>query len=220
MNKELIVHVNPRSYISDSIKMIRTNVEYCRSHKNTKTLLITSSMPAEGKSFISSNLAIAFAQLNKKTLIIDCDLRKGRVHHLFGKENLRGLADILKENEVNKLSEYIINSEIKNLDLITRGNIPFNPSELLTYKVFDIIMEDLKDKYDMIILDGPPTVGLPDALVMAKKTDMVGIVTALGGISKELLVKTRKSLQSVDANIIGVIVNKVPKEHEGYYKYE
>ncbi len=220
MNKEIIVESNPKSVISEAIRMIRTNIEFSAKGKHAKTVLVTSSLSGEGKSFISTNLAAAFSQMNKKVIIIDADLRRGRLHKIFNLENKKGLSTILKNNEVSNIDDYIINTGIKSLDVLVRGEIPINPSELLTYKCIDILIETLKEKYDYIIFDGVPTTGLSDSLIMAKKVDMTLIVSALNIATKELLKNTKKSLESVNANIIGVVVNKVPRQGNGYYKYE
>ncbi len=220
MNKELVVHNNPTSVISENLRMIRTNIQFATSGRGGKTILITSSAPGEGKSFISSNLAISFSQLKKKTIIIDCDLRRGRLHRLFNLKNEFGLTTILRSNEISNSSDYITKSGIPNLDILTRGDIPINPSELLNTECIDMLLKTLKDEYDYIILDGVPTTGLSDSIILAKKVDMVVIVSALKTASKELLKNTKKSLESVNANIVGVVVNKVPRTNGAYYNYK
>ncbi len=220
MNKELVVIIDPKGQASEAIKMIRTNIEHCKSNKNSKTLLITSSLPGEGKSFISSNLGVAYAQLNKKVILIDCDLRKGRLHTIFNIDNLKGLSDILKSNEVGKVEDFIVKTETKNLSIIPRGKVPFNPSELLTYKTIDVMLEVLKKEYDVIILDGTPLNGLSDSVILSKKVDMTALVTSIGVSTTETLSVAKKSLSSVDANVIGVIANRVVKDKSSYYKYE
>ncbi len=223
MNKDLIVDLNPKSIISESIRMIRTNIQFLnKEKKNNKSNLIyvTSSVAGEGKSFVSSNLAISFAQLNKKTLIVDCDLRKGRLHNVFGLSNNNGLSKILTENEISNVKEYILKTNIENLSVLTRGSIPGNPSELLNSKCVDVLLESLGDKYDYIILDGVPTVGLSDSLIMAKKVDGVVVVTSLRTTTSDTFYETGKLLKSVKANVLGVVVNKVPKTNKKYYKYE
>ncbi len=220
MNKELIVKLNPKTYASEAIKMIRTNLEYINKTETTKAILITSSLPGEGKSFISSNLATSLAQLNKKVIIIDCDLRKGRLHKIFTFNNKKGMSELLKENELDLIDDYITSTNIDNLDIITRGSIPFNPAELLTYKSLDIVIELLKERYDYIIIDGTPILGLSDSISLAKKVDMTALVSAIGVSTNYSLLNAKKALESVKANVIGVIANKVPRTKERFYKYE
>ncbi|MFI3260276.1 MAG: CpsD/CapB family tyrosine-protein kinase [bacterium] len=219
MNKELIVHYNPKSYSTESIKMVRTSIEHFKTSKSS-SILITSSVPGEGKSFISSNLAIAFAQLNKKVILIDCDLRKGRVHKIFDVDNLLGMSNLLVTNEVGKIEDFIIHTEYDKLDIIPRGKVPYNPSELLTYKISDIIIEDLKNKYDVVIVDGTPVIGLSDSIILSKKVDMTVLVSAINTTTTDMLISAKKSLESVECNLIGIVANKAPKNKSRYYEYK
>lgn len=219
MNKELIVHVNPKSYATEAIKMIRTSVEHSKYDKKA-SILITSSVPGEGKSFISSNLALSFAQLNKKVILIDCDLRKGRIHNVFKVSNVHGMSDLLTSNEVGKINDFIIKTQYDKLDIIPRGKVPINPSELLTYKVSDIIIDELKGKYDYVIVDGTPLVGLSDSVILSKKVDMTILVSSIDISTTDSLATAKKSLSNANANIIGVVANKVPMNKSKYYEYK
>lgn len=219
MKNELIVEKKPKSVISEDIRTIRTNLEFSLVD-DSKTIMITSSVPGEGKSFISSNLATAFAQNNKKVLLIDCDLRLGRIHKIFEISNKKGLSSlILKLNEDTAYEEYIQKTDIKNLFVIPRGMVPPNPSELLSSKRFVKLIKDLEKVFDQIILDSVPVNGLSDALVISKVADKVLIVSRYGKTDITDLENTKRSLDNVGAKLAGVVINSVPKTRSKYGNY-
>ena len=220
MKNELIVKNKPKSIISEDIRTIRTNLEFLLTDNESKTFMITSSVPGEGKSFISSNLAVAFAQYDKKVLIIDCDMRLGRTHKIFELSNKNGLSNLIaKYDEDTALEEYIQKTEVKNLYVLPRGVVPPNPSELLSSKRFEVILKKLQKIFDYIILDSVPTNGLPDALVLSKLVDKTLIVCKYGYTDITDLESTKKALENVNANIAGVVINKVPKTRSKYGNY-
>ena len=221
MKNELIVKNKPKSIISEDIRTIRTNLEFLLTDNESKTFMITSSVPGEGKSFISSNLAVAFAQYDKKVLIIDCDMRLGRTHKIFELSNKNGLSNLIAKYDEDEtaLEEYIQKTEVKNLYVLPRGVVPPNPSELLSSKRFEVILKKLQKIFDYIILDSVPTNGLPDALVLSKLVDKTLIVSKYGYTDIADLEATKKALENVNANIAGVVINKVPKTRSKYGNY-
>ena len=221
MKNELIVKNKPKSIISEDIRTIRTNLEFLLTDNESKTFMITSSVPGEGKSFISSNLAVAFAQYDKKVLIIDCDMRLGRTHKIFELSNKNGLSNLIAKYDEDEtaLEEYIQKTEVKNLYVLPRGDVPPNPSELLSSKRFEVILKKLQKIFDYIILDSVPTNGLPDALVLSKLVDKTLIVCKYGYTDIADLESTKKALENVNANIAGVVINKVPKTRSKYGNY-
>lgn len=221
MKNELIVKLRPKSIISEDIRTIRTNLEFLLTDNESKTFMITSSVPGEGKSFVSSNLAVAFAQYDKKVLIIDCDMRLGRTHKIFEVSNKNGLSNLIAKYDEDEtaLEEYIQKTEVKNLYVLPRGVVPPNPSELLSSKRFETILNKLRKVFDYIILDSVPTNGLPDALVLSKLVDKTLIVCKHGYTDITDLESTKKALENVNANIAGVVINKVPKTRSKYGNY-
>jgi len=215
MKNELVVYYKPKSNISEEIRTIRTNLQFT-AVRNSKVLLVTSSVPGEGKSFISSNLACAFAQTGESTIIIDCDLRLGRTHKVFEVSNNKGLSNLLSSSELD-CGSYIKRTKIDNLFVIPRGPVPPNPSELLNSLNTKKLVGYLRERFDHIIFDGVPVNGLPDSLIMAGIADRVLIVSAMGYTNIDDLNETKKSLEKIDANIAGVIVNKVKKSKMGRY---
>lgn len=218
MKDKLIVYSKPKSNISEDIRTIRTNLQF--TSNNNKTILVTSSVPGEGKSFISSNLAVSFAQTGENVLLIDCDLRLGVQHELFKVSNKQGVSNLLASNKINKFKDYIQKTEIDGLSVITRGTVPPNPSELLGSNNMKELIELLSPLYDHIIFDGTPITGLPDSLIMAKVVDKVMIVCSMNYTNIDDLDSTKKALQKIDANIAGVVINKVePRRRGKYSKY-
>lgn len=219
MKNELITLVDPKSNVAEALRIVRTNLQFSAIDEKLKTILITSSLPGEGKSFISSNLAITFAQNKNRVLLVDCDMRKGRLHKIFNLSNEKGLSNLLIDEIDNDLKKYIQRTEIENLSVITLGTVPPNPSELLSSAKHKIVMEMLKNKFDYIIYDGTPITGLTDSLIMASLVDKVVIVSAVGNTKTDILDKAKKSLNNVNANIAGVIANKAPYTNSDYYGY-
>ena len=223
MKDELVVFDRPKSSLSENIRTIRTNLEFTAVNGSLKTILITSSISGEGKSFIASNLAAAFAQTGKRVLLMDCDIRKGRLHKIFDiDDNNLGLSNLLIDDElVNDVEEnsakYIIETRVNNLYIIPRGTIAPNPSELLGSARAIRLLEILKRKFDYIIMDCGPTIGLPDALILARLADKVVIVSSLNYTPMDMLINTKKSLENVQANIAGIVVNRVKGSSNNYY---
>lgn len=215
---ELLAQKYPKSVVSESIKTLRTNLQFSSVDEDIKTILITSSIPGEGKSFISANLAISFAQTDKKVLIVDCDMRKGRQHRIFKLSNSKGLSNLLIDDMTN-LKDYINKTSVPGVHVITRGTVPPNPSELLNSKKNADLIRVLKAKYDVIIYDGVPCNGLPDSIIMSKLVDKVLIVSSDSMTPKSVLESTKKQLESVNAPIAGDVLNNVNRKNSTYGKY-
>lgn len=215
---ELLAQKYPKSVVSESIKTLRTNLQFSSVDEDIKTILITSSIPGEGKSFISANLAISFAQTDKRVLIVDCDMRKGRQHRIFKLSNSKGLSNLLIDDMTN-LKDYINKTSVPGVHVITRGTVPPNPSELLNSKKNADLIRVLKAKYDVIIYDGVPCNGLPDSIIMSKLVDKVLIVSSDSMTPKSVLESTKKQLESVNAPIAGDVLNNVNRKNSTYGKY-
>lgn len=221
-NSELVVNYNPKSSFSESIKTIRTNLQFYLVNSDMKVILMTSPEPGDGKSFVSANLAVAFAQENKRVLIIDADLRKGRQHRVFKVENdkRKGYSNlILSSKDDQTINSFIVHTGIKNLDLLPNGNYPPNPSELLASTNNKELIEKLRERYDIIILDCAPILGLNDTLVMTKLSDVNAVVVSKRKTKIDALSQVKKNFEKVNAKIDGVILNKVKQKDSTYYGY-
>ena len=217
MKDELVIFNKPKSNISEDIRTIRTNLMFTASEDDAKVILITSSVPGEGKSFISSNLATAFAQTGESTLLIDSDLRLGRIHKVFGVSNEKGLSNLLIGQSVVDCADYIKKTQIPDLYVIPRGTVPPNPSELLNSNNTKKIITFLRKKFDHIIFDGVPINGLPDSLIMASLVDRVVVVASVGYTKIDELMETKKALEKIDAKIAGIVANRTIQTKRGKY---
>ena len=205
---------------NEEIKKIRTNIKFSSVKEDIKVICVTSSLPGEGKSLISANLAASFAQYSENVLLIDCDMRKGRQRKLFNipANDELGLSKLLiNKNWENDYKNYIKQTKIKGLSVIPTGIYPPNPSELLTSERFLNLLTKLRGEYDRIILDCPPIEGLSDALVVSSISDTTVLVAKYKSTPMNLLEKSKKALDKIGSKISGVILNHVDKEQNTYY---
>ena len=219
---ELKIKVSAKSIFSESIKTIRTNLSFMKGNQANKTILFTSPESGDGKSFIVANLAIAFAQEGKKVLIIDCDLRRGRQKEIFEidcDQNKGYSMAILHYTPDYKLGSHIFKfkSQEGSVSVLPKGITPPNPIELLGSAKNEAIIEELKEKYDIILLDCPPAVGLSDAIIMTKFSDINVAVISSKKTKMELLQRTKKNFEQAGAKIDGVVMNKVSLSDKSVY---
>ena len=228
MKKELIVQKNPKSPIAEMFRTLRTNIQFMNSKKNLKTILVTSTMPGEGKSWVSSNLAITFAQSKKRVCLVDADMRKGRLAQLFQTDKKPGLSNYLSgidsqgTREDDGILKYIKPTDINNLFLIPSGNVPPNPAELLGTEETIKMIDKLKEIFDIIILDGTPGLLVTDAMILSRIADTTLLVASYNSTKKEDLVKVKRNIENVGGTIAGVVLNKIPvkaKEYNSSYYY-
>lgn len=217
MNNELIVANNPKSGVAEAIKTIRTNLLFSSIDEPVKSILMTSSMSGEGKSFVSANLAVAFAQAGVKVLIVDCDLRRGRQHKIFNIDNEQGLSNLLLDYVDKNYKKYIKKTRYENIYVLPMGIVPPNPSELLASAKNKQLVKLLKQKFDLVIYDGVPVGGLTDSIIMADLVDKIVIVSAYKITPVEFLANTNKALEKFKDKIAGVILNKFPSSKDHYY---
>ena len=213
---ELVVEVTPKAIVSENVKSLRTNLQFTAIDQEVKSILITSTNASEGKSFISSNLAISFAQAEKRVLLVDCDLRKGRLHKLFGIPNTQGLSNLLA-NDLRSWLDYIHVSKVRNLDVMTCGTYPPNPSELLASKKNKRLISALTSHYDIVIFDGAPVGGLADSVILSSLVDETIIVVKDSFTRKGDLLTAKDTLEKVGAKIAGVVFNMVNRKSSKYY---
>ena len=172
MKRELIAHEDPKSHVSELFRTLRTNIQFMNSSRHLKSLLVTSTLPGEGKTWVSSNLAIAFAQTDKRVVLIDADMRKCCLHDIFNVKACPGLSNYLAgmgaENpQSDDISAYLRETEIPNLYLLPSGNVPPNPSELLSSPQMSHLLHKLKGMFDLIVIDATPSKLVTDAVVLS-----------------------------------------------------
>lgn len=221
MSRELMLQQDPKSPISELFRSLRTNLQFMNRKEDMQTILITSTMPQEGKSFISANLAITFAQAGKKVILIDADMRRGRQDHIFNRLPKPGLSNVLVEyQEEMDLEAYIQETEVENLSLMTAGDIPPNPSELLVSEATMNLIKKLKSLYDIVIVDGPPTELVTDSLILTTMMDSTVIVALYKGTKRENLKKMIDGIQKVGGKIAGIVLNKVEMQAKQYREHD
>src|SRR5690625_8145 len=214
----MIIADNPFSIVSEQIRTIRTNIQFSMIDKDLRTISITSATASSGKSTIASNLAGAFAAEDTKVLLVDADMRKPTIHKIFRVKNTKGLTNVLTDRHL-RLSDVAHRSYVENLDFVTCGVIPPNPSELIGSKRMEEIIEQMKEEYDLVIFDNPPLLAVTDAQVMATKVDGTIVVVPKGEVSKDELEKAASLLENVKANVLGTVWNKVEVDADTYYYY-
>jgi capsular exopolysaccharide synthesis family protein len=218
MKEDIIMaHKGPKSIIREAYRTLRTNIQFSGIDKTLKSIVITSSIAEEGKTTIAINLAYSISQSDKKVILIDCDLRKPKIHKVLDLQNLYGLTTVLVESIDYKMFIESINED--KLDILTSGPIPPNPSELLGSKRMQIFLEKVKEDYDMVILDSPPAGLVTDAAILSTIVDGTILVCAAGKTEIDAIKATKAALDKVNANIIGVVMNKVPIKKSEYYSY-
>ncbi len=217
---DFIVSTQPDSIPAEAYRALRTRVQFSRADKESlKTILVTSPAPQEGKTTVAINLAGSFALANKKTLIIDCDLRKPRLHQILERDKKPGLIDYLVGDF--KLDQVIYPAEINGLSIITSGTIPPNPSEMLDSKQMEDFLSEVRSKYDYIILDSPPIVAVTDAEILAKKVDGSILVISADVTETAMLDRALQLLKHDNSNVIGAVLNNFSTKpgYKSYYKY-
>jgi len=204
---------DPKSYYAEAFRTIKTNIKYSSADKHKKVLLVTSTEAGEGKSTISSNLALSLSQDNKKVIIIDGDLRKPSVHKQFGISGSVGLTELLiGEKSINDI-KHKVNPY---LDAVTSGHIPPNPAELLASEEMEKLIEKLREEYDYVIIDTNPIGLVADAQILSSKVDGVILVARYEKTKKENLLSCKKMIDQVGGNTIGVVLNGIDEKRGKY----
>ncbi|MGL4762350.1 MAG: CpsD/CapB family tyrosine-protein kinase [Sarcina sp.] len=212
-----IVEREPKSIAAEAYKTLRTNIQYSACNDKLQTILVTSSNAQEGKSITAGNLAISLAQDAKKVVILDCDLRRPTVHKKFNTTNEAGLTELLlRRKEVKEC----IQTYSENLDIITSGKLPPNPSEMLGTDNMKKLLIELKERYDYIIIDTPPVLAVSDAQVLAAGVDGVVFVVRSLTTKREDIAQAKASLDKVKAPIVGSVLNAIENKKSKYnYEY-
>lgn len=215
----IITDLNPKSYISEAYRTLRTNIQFSTYDNNIQSIVVTSPEPSEGKSTTIANLAVAFAQEGKRVALIDSDLRKPTLHHFFMKSNRIGLSNLLAGQFA--LQQAITDTHIENLSLICSGPVPPNPAEMLNSKRLEQQLAELKEMFDIILFDTPPALAVTDAQVLSAKCDGVVLVLNSGKVKRDTARKALERLNQVNAKILGVVLNNKErnKSESPYYYY-
>ncbi|MCH4889720.1 polysaccharide biosynthesis tyrosine autokinase [Acidaminobacter sp. JC074] len=212
----LVMHHNNNTYDAELYKLIRTNLDFMSVDNKCKVMMFTSAQMSEGKSTTVSNIALAFSQVGKKVLLIDADLRKPNLHNLFSIRNYSGLSNLIVNNVAYKK---IINQKY-HTSIITSGPKPPNPNELLMSKKVDDIVMELRNMYDIILIDSPPILSVADSLSLARCVDGIVMIAACKQTKKENVVASIKKIRQINGKILGVVMTKAKVKKKEYYSYK
>ena len=212
----LVTLVDPASPVAEAYRALRTNTELAMVGAPARTLLVTSSVPGEGRTTTAGNLAVAFAQAGRRTLLLDADLRKPGVHKLFDLPNAYGLFTLLRSEDAS-YEQLVHTTEQDRLSVMTSGPLPPNPAELLRSERFRGILQRLSVAHDLVVIDSPPLEGVADAAVLASVTDATLLVVDTGHTRPDAAARGREALAQVEARVLGAVMNKLskaePNEH-------
>ena len=213
LSPEIIVHHKPKSTLAEGFRSLRTAVLFSSPDTPLKTILISSFIPKEGKTFITANLALVIAYSGESVLLVDADMRKPQMHKVFGLENRQGLSNVIVGEEPN-IHRSVLHEK---LDIMTCGPIPPNPAELLGSKRMAEFIDRMKGTYDKIILDSPPISSVTDAVVLSKLMDSVVYVIHGGTTTREAAQHGSRVMRDIDAKVIGAVLNNIDIGRESYY---
>ena len=205
----LVTISNPRSPVSEAYRTLRTNLQFVSLDKPLQTLLVTSPGSEEGKSTTVSNLAVTIAQGEKRVILVDCDLRRPSLHKLFALQHDKGLTTMMVDDKA-LADPPLQETGVPGLWLLASGPLPPSPSDLLGSRRMDRVLETLRERADIVLLDAPPVVAASDAAVLAAKVDGVVLVVSAGQTKRDSVQAAKTKLEKVNANIIGAVLTNVP----------
>jgi len=215
---DLVALKEPKSHIAEMLRNVRTNILFSTSNFPRKALLVTSSIQDEGKTFLTINLGISLAQMGKRVVVIDADLRKTRIHRTFGLKKHPGLTDVLTGN--HGLESVIQDTKVENLKIIPCGTIPPNPAELLSSEAMKGLIDRLKEQFDFILFDSPPVMSVTDPTILANLADGVILVIKGGETPRPPIQRALQQLSKLDTKLLGVVLNGMDfKKGKYYYHY-
>ena len=212
-DQEIVIKTDPRSPLVEAIKALRTNLQFMKKGKGLQTILVTSTLPSEGKSWVSLNLAVAFAQTGKKTVIIDADMRKETLKYIFNFKMTSGLSNYLSGvnmDEQQNVKSILQETKLENLFAITPGDIPPNPSELLLSERMQTLLKELEEMVDIVIIDGTPSILVSDSVILSRLVSSTVIVSQYNKTKMNNLKQVKESVEQVGGKIGGIILNQVP----------
>lgn len=214
---EAVAFRHPKAPVSEAYRILRTNLQYTTVERPVKNVLITSSVPGEGKSFTAANLAIVSAQAGRKVVLVDADLRKPTQHKIFGVSNLRGLTNYLVQGD--DALGYLMATAEEGLFLLPSGPIPPNPADLLGSRRMEQLLLNLAEHYQAVIVDAPPVLPVTDAAVLSSKVEGVILVVRHGETKIELVRQAKERLELSRGRILGCVLNREKIKAQEYYYY-
>lgn len=212
----LITLTDPTSVIAEQFRTIRTNIQFSSIDQKLRSVIFTSAGPLQGKSTVSANVAVTWADQGVDVLLVDADMRRPTVHQTFQVPNKKGLTSLLTGDKFD-FNTTIQKTPVEHLFVLPCGVVPPNPSELLNTKKMDKLIQELTKHFDLVIFDVPPVVSVTDAQILASKVDGTILVVPQGIVEKGSVAKAKELLEAVNARILGTIMNRVKAENTGGY---
>ncbi len=212
-----LVTLKDTSPMAEAFRTLKTNIQFSSIDEEIQSIVVTSSQPGEGKSTTTCNLGITMARSGIEVLLVDGDLRKPTMHKYFMLSNAVGLTNLLIDDSLT--IENTAQKIMDNLTVLPSGPIPPNPTELLQTRKMKNLIEEFKNRFELVIIDSPPIMAVADASVLSILADGTIMVVGYGNSSRDLVAKAKGQLQMVKANILGVVLNKIPMNGQGYYQY-
>lgn len=206
VNRSLLAYINPHGSISEQYRTIRNNIHYASNGSKIQSLLVTSPSEGEGKSTTTVNLAVCMAQRGDRVLIIDANFRNPIINKIFNVQTSPGLSNVLGQQL--EIREAIYNTEVEGLDILPSGQRLHNSTELLDSQLMIDVMHYASEHYDMVLLDCPPVLGVPDTNALVGKCDGVLLLLQSGKTQQEQAIEAKRALMFAKANILGVILNQ------------
>lgn len=221
-NSELLISADPRSSLAEAYRHLRTSILLSTAGSAPKSLLITSSLPSEGKTTTATNTAISLAQTGARVLIVDADMRRPRLHSIFDVENGNGLSTLLaSQMDDHEIASAISYDERTKLNLLTSGPIPPNPAELIGSEQMATLLRLLQSRFTHVVIDSPPIASFTDGVLIASMVDGVILVVHAGKSSRQVVRRSRQLLQEIGAKVFGVVLNNVNlNTKDNYYYYQ
>ncbi|HMO80155.1 MAG TPA: polysaccharide biosynthesis tyrosine autokinase [Pyrinomonadaceae bacterium] len=219
---ELLIHSDPKSSLAEAYRQLRTSILLSTAGHAPKSLLVTSSLPSEGKTTTAANTAITLAQTGASVLVIDADMRRPRLHSVFGIENGAGLSTLLSSAlDQNEVFSTIKRDEAANLSVLTSGPIPPNPAELIGSEQMSNLLKMVQGYFTHVVVDSPPINSFTDGVLIASMVDGVILVVHSGKSSRQVVRRAKQLLQDIGARIFGVVLNNIDlNSHDNYYYYQ
>jgi capsular exopolysaccharide synthesis family protein len=217
---ELAAHRHPKSAVAEACRTLRTNLSFAAPDHPARVIMVSSATSGEGKTTTISNLGVVLAQAGQKVCLVDCDLRKPRLHKVFALENATGVTNILSQQLLPE--DVVVPSEIDRLSLLPSGPVPPNPAELLGSEKIREMLSWLADQFDYVLVDSPPLLAVTDASLLASRVDGVLLVVGSATTRVDLAQEARAQLAKVGARVLGVVLNRVrmsAKDYSYYYYY-
>jgi capsular exopolysaccharide synthesis family protein len=214
---ELVNHRYPKFSISEDYRSVRTSILLSYADNPPKTIVFSSALPKEGKTVTAANMAVAFAQLKERVMLVDADMRKPRLHRIFNVKNVGGLSGYLTSKV--PFDKAVQQTSIENIWLVPSGPVPPNPAELLNSKKMQVMMDELKKGFDVILIDTPPLQAVIDPVIAASMADATVMIVKAGETPEKPFLQSVEDLQRGQSRIMGVVFNELKLERGGYYSY-